>query len=112
MFKLLTLTTKLKSEIEINFRYKYVYAFSEKNGNESLLTIQILSDYKDDKTHNLKLLCLLGRIYKIRIYVNENIKPIEIKKHGYRAKSLFKYGLEFITDVLLNPKNQSDINIY
>jgi len=50
--------------------------------------------------------------YKVGIYIDSHIKPITIKKHGYRAKSLFKYGLEFITNILLNPQKQIDVNIY
>lgn len=50
--------------------------------------------------------------YKVGIYLDACVKPITIKKHGYRAKSLFKYGLEYIASILLKPKNQLDINIY
>jgi hypothetical protein len=50
--------------------------------------------------------------YKVGIYIDAFIKPIKIKKHGYRAKSLFKYGLEYIANLLLNPQIQSDVNIY
>jgi hypothetical protein len=50
--------------------------------------------------------------YKVGIYLGACVKPITIKKHGYRAKSLFKYGLEYIASILLKPKNQLDINIY
>lgn len=50
--------------------------------------------------------------YKVGIYIDAKIKPIRIKKHGYRAKSLFKYGLEFIANILLNPQKQLDVNIY
>ena len=32
-----------------------------------------------------------------------NIKKIRILKHGHRAKSLVKYGLEEIADVLFRP---------
>jgi len=39
--------------------------------------------------------------YKIGIYLNA-IKPIKIKKHGRRAKSIFKYGLVFLANVLLS----------
>jgi hypothetical protein len=34
------------------------------------------------------------------------VKPIPIKKHGHRAKSVFKYGLEYISNVLLNPEKE------
>ncbi len=50
--------------------------------------------------------------YKVGIYVDANEQKIKIKKHGHRAKSLFKYGLDYISNVLLKPKNQSDINIF
>ncbi|PTM02963.1 MAG: IS4 family transposase, partial [Bacteroidetes bacterium] len=39
------------------------------------------------------------------------IKPIPIKKHGRKAKTIFKYGLSFIASVLLNSENQSSINV-
>lgn len=38
-------------------------------------------------------------IYKIGIALDEFI-PVKIKKHGRMAKSLFKYGLEFISNVI------------
>jgi Transposase DDE domain len=50
--------------------------------------------------------------YLVGIHVDQNIRPIKIKKHGFRAKSLFKYGLDFIANTLLNPQNQSDVNIF
>lgn len=39
--------------------------------------------------------------YKAGIYLND-IKPIKIKKHGRRAKSIFKYGLVFLANVLFS----------
>jgi hypothetical protein len=50
--------------------------------------------------------------YKVGIFVDEYVKPIKIKKHGFRAKSIFKYGLEFIANILLNPQNQSDVCVF
>jgi hypothetical protein len=50
--------------------------------------------------------------YKVGIYVDIHEKKIKIKKHGYRAKSLFKYGLDYIANIFLNPQNQVDINVY
>jgi len=38
-------------------------------------------------------------VYKAGIYLNELI-PIKIKKHGRKAKSIFKYGLNYIANVL------------
>lgn len=34
--------------------------------------------------------------YLVGIYIHENIKKIKVLYHGRRAKSLFKYGLEYI----------------
>ncbi|MCO5248980.1 MAG: IS4 family transposase [Chitinophagales bacterium] len=57
-----------------------------------------------------KLICLVMIAflwcYKVGDYLNNEVKPIIIKKHGHRAKSIFKYGLEYITNILLNPQKQ------
>ena len=37
------------------------------------------------------------------IYIHQKIKKIRTLKHGYRAKSFVKYGLEAIEYVMLNP---------
>jgi Transposase DDE domain len=50
--------------------------------------------------------------YKVGDYLNKYIKPIPIKKHGNRAKSLFKYGLTYIAAVLLNVSFMDDIQIF
>jgi len=40
-------------------------------------------------------------VYKAGIYL-DSIKPIKIKKHGRRAKSFFKYGLNYIANMLFS----------
>lgn len=50
--------------------------------------------------------------YLVGDYLDKYIKPIPIKKHGRKAKSLFKYGLTYIATVLLNAYCQDDIGIY
>jgi hypothetical protein len=45
--------------------------------------------------------------YRIGIYVHQNIKEIRIMKHGRRAMSLFKYGLNYIANALLNRKTKT-----
>lgn len=50
--------------------------------------------------------------YLVGDYLNKYIKPIQIKKHGNKAKSLIKYGLTYIASVLLNAYFQDDINIF
>lgn len=49
--------------------------------------------------------------YLVGDYLNKYIRPIPIKKHGNKAKSLFKYGLTNIATVLLNSLFQDDIDI-
>lgn len=49
--------------------------------------------------------------YRVGIYRNDHIKPIQIKKHGRRAYSFFKYGLIFIANALLNPADIRNFEI-
>jgi hypothetical protein len=41
--------------------------------------------------------------YAVGMLANEKVEPIRILKHGKRAESLFKYGVELIATALLNP---------
>ena len=50
--------------------------------------------------------------YAVGVFINENIKPIRALKHGRKAKSLFKYGLEYIAEVLLNPMKVGVFDIF
>jgi hypothetical protein len=70
-----------------------------------------LSDIK--RIEKLVLLIMVAFVwcYKVGIYLHQYIRPIKIKKHGRRARSLFKYGLEHIANCLLNTLNTSDIGI-
>jgi len=49
--------------------------------------------------------------YVVGVSINDNVKPVRILKHGRRAKSLLKYGLEYIAEILLNPRANNKINI-
>jgi hypothetical protein len=40
-------------------------------------------------------------VYRVGIYL-DTLRPIKIKKHGRRAKSLFKYGLTYIANLLFS----------
>jgi hypothetical protein len=53
-----------------------------------------------------------ARAYVAGVFVNENIEPIKILKHGKRAKSSCKYGLELIATALLNPIAILEIDIF
>ena len=52
------------------------------------------------------------RCYFVGIYIHENIKEIKVLHHGRRAKSLFKYGREYISQCLLNHRNRYQIDIF
>lgn len=50
--------------------------------------------------------------YLVGDYLHKYIKPIKIKKHGKKAKSLFKYGLTSIASALLNAYFHDNIDIF
>jgi len=79
------------------------------------------SGFDIEKTHlqdilrieKLILLVMIAFVwcYKIGIHLHQ-INPINIKKHGRKAKSIFKYGLNFVANCLLNANNQNNINLF
>lgn len=79
------------------------------------------SGFDIEKTHlqnsqrieKLILLVMIAFVwcYKIGIYLHKR-NPITVKKHGRKAKSIFKHGLNFLANVLLNSENQKDTNIF
>lgn len=50
--------------------------------------------------------------YLVGIYIHENVKPIKVLKHGRRAVSLFKYGLDYISQCLMNHTDRYRINVF
>lgn len=56
-----------------------------------------------DRLNKLFALVLVAFVwaYKAGIYLNK-LYPIKIKKHGRKAKSLFKYGLNFLANALFS----------
>ena len=80
------------------------------------------SGFDIEKTHltelerieKLILLVMIAFVwcYKVGIYLHKNIKQIEIKKHGRKAKTIFKYGLDYIANYFLNSKMKKKINIF
>ena len=79
------------------------------------------SGFDIEKTHlqkigrieKLVLLIMVAFVwcYKVGIHLHLNVKPIAIKKHGRKARTIFKYGLDYVANVLLNALNQSNINV-
>ncbi len=49
--------------------------------------------------------------YKVGDFADQNIKAIKIKKHQRKAISVFKYGLNYLNNVLLNTLNKLNINV-
>ena len=66
-----------------------------------------------DRLEKLILLTMVAFVwcYKIGDYIDTQIKPIKIKKHGRRAVSVFKYGLDYISECLLSGFNKLNINL-
>ena len=50
--------------------------------------------------------------YLVGEHKDRNVKSIRILKHGKRAKSLVKYGLEEITNVLLRPLYKQKFDVF
>ena len=80
------------------------------------------SGFDIEKTHledierieKLILLVMIAFVwcYKVGIHLHQNYKKIVIKKHGRKAISIFKYGLSYIANCLLNRKIKMEFNIY
>lgn len=50
--------------------------------------------------------------YKIGDFLDENIQKIIIKKHGRRAVSVFKYGLDYLSKFLLTGFNSLEYSLF
>ena len=50
--------------------------------------------------------------YLVGIFIHENIKPIKILKLWRRAVNLFKYGLDYISQCLMNHTERYQINVF
>lgn len=80
------------------------------------------SDFNIEDTHMRdmeRIARLVAMVYMALVWaylVGEhkdiNIKPIRILKHGRRAKSLVKYGLEEIATILLRPAYTPKFDVF
>ncbi len=66
-----------------------------------------------DRIQKLILLVIIAFVwcYKIGDFIDQNCKPISIKKHGIRAISVFKYGLDYLSRVLIIRYDCLNINV-
>ena len=67
-----------------------------------------------DRMSNLFSIIMIAYVwcYLVGIHIHENIKPIKVLKHGRRAVSLFKYGLDYISQCLINHTDRYRIDIF
>jgi len=67
-----------------------------------------------DRIEKLILLVMMAFIwaYKVGIYIHQNIKPIKIKTHGRKAKTIFKLGLDFLTKCFVNALYKMKFNVF
>ena len=66
-----------------------------------------------DRLEKLIMLVMIAFVwcYKIGDFIDSQIKAIRIKKHGRRAISVFKYGLDYLSTYLLSGFNRYNINL-
>lgn len=76
----------------------------------------IEGSHERDHSHmsNLFAIIMIAHVwsYLVGSYINENIKPITVLKHKRRAVSLFKYGLDYIFQSLVNHTNRYRIDVF
>ena len=67
-----------------------------------------------ERVEKLILLVMIAFVwcYKVGIHIHQNIKAITIKKHGRKAISIFKYGLDYIANCLLNSRMKKEFDIF
>lgn len=65
-----------------------------------------------ERLEKLVLLVMVAFVwcYRVGIYLHV-IRPIKVKRHGRRAKSIFRYGLDYISNCLLNALKPMEIDI-
>ncbi len=96
-------TYKLRWQIETAFRALKSSGFNVEQTHLSDLD-------RIEKLFSLVIIAFTWA-YVVGIYLHKNVKPIRILKHGNKAQSFFKYGLTYITSILLNPFAKDEIGI-
>ena len=111
---LLIISFNKPDQAQINYKDRWQIETCFKAMKSSGFDIEKTHLQDIERIEKLILLVMIAFVwcYKVGIFLHENVKPIEVKKHGRKAKSIFKHGLSFIAGILLNSENQSDINIF
>ncbi len=50
--------------------------------------------------------------YSIGEFVHRNLKPIRVLRHGRKAKSIFRYGLDILTEFLARDRNDHQLQFF
>ena len=82
-------------------RWQIESAFKALKSSEFNIEDTHLSDIERVSKLLSLILIAFAWVYKAGIYLDK-LRPIKIKKHGRRAKSLFKYGLTYIANLLFS----------
>lgn len=109
---LVSFTKPEKAEYYYKQRWQIEMTFKAMKSSGFDIEKTHLSDTK--RIEKLILLIMVAFVwaYKVGIYIHQNIKRITIKKHGRKAKTIFKTGLDYITKCFLNASYTSEFNIF
>lgn len=95
---------KLRWQVEAMFKGMKLSGFDIEGSHER----------DHSRMSNLFAIIMIAHVwsYLVGSYINENIKPITVLKHKRRAVSLFKYGLDYIFQSLVNHTNRYRIDVF
>jgi len=68
--------------------------------------------YGKNKKARIHFVCSIFAVLLSWNIFNQNIKEIETKKHVYKVKSIFKCGLNYISERMINSKLNREINVF
>ena len=82
--------------------------------NSSGFNIKDTHLYDIQRVERLLLLVMIAFVwvYNVCNFVCQKIREIKLKKHGRKAKSIFRYGLDIVSGFLYKSINQYDINVF
>lgn len=91
-------------QTDFYYKQRWQIEMSFKAMKSSGFDIEKIHLQDTDRIRKLLLLVMIAFVwcYKVGIYLHTSIKPIKIKKHGRKVKSIFKYGLSYMASTLLN----------
>jgi hypothetical protein len=113
---------ELQIVISFNYPKEAIESYKERWQIESMFKAFKTSGFNIEQTHlsdinrleKLFAIVIIAFVwaYKVGLFLHQNIKEIRMLKHGNRAKSFVKHGLEYIATILLNTNSQDDIGVF